>query len=79
LAEREFRLLFTGQLVSLLGTAVAPIVPAFGVLDLTHSEIDLGFVLAANWLPQLVLGRADSVGAWCEEMLARGGHLGTAR
>lgn len=55
LAEREFRLLFTGQLVSLLGTALAPIALAFGVLDLTHSESDLGFVLAANWVPQLVL------------------------
>jgi MFS family permease len=55
LAEREFRLLFTGQLVSLLGTAVAPIALAFGVLDLTHSKSDLGFVLAANWVPQLFL------------------------
>jgi MFS family permease len=41
--------------VSLLGTAVAPIALAFGVLDLTHSETDLGIVLAANWAPQLVL------------------------
>jgi MFS family permease len=55
LAQREFRLLFTGQLVSLLGTAVAPIALAFGVLDLTGSESDLGFVLAASWVPQLVL------------------------
>jgi MFS family permease len=55
LAEREFRLLFAGQLVSLLGTAVAPIALAFGVLDLTGSKSDLGFVLAANWAPQLVL------------------------
>jgi len=55
LAEREFRILFTGQLVSMLGTAVAPIALAFGVLDLTGSESDLGFVLAANWVPQLVL------------------------
>jgi MFS family permease len=55
LAEREFRILFTGQLVSLLGTAVAPIALAFGVLDLTGSQTDLGLVLAANWVPQLVL------------------------
>jgi predicted MFS family arabinose efflux permease len=34
---------------------VAPIALAFGVLDLTHSETDLGIVLAANWVPQLVL------------------------
>jgi predicted MFS family arabinose efflux permease len=55
LAEREFRLLFTGQLVSLLGSAVAPIALAFAVLDLTHSASDLGFVLAAGWVPQLLL------------------------
>jgi MFS family permease len=55
LADREFRLLFTGQLVSLLGTAVAPIALAFAVLDLTGSKTDLGIVLAANWVPQLVL------------------------
>jgi MFS family permease len=55
LAEREFRLLFTGQLVSLLGTAVAPIALAFAVLDLTGSKTDLGIVLAANWVPQLAL------------------------
>jgi MFS family permease len=34
---------------------VAPIALAFGVLDLTHSETDLGIVLAANWVPQLAL------------------------
>src|SRR5215210_889115 len=55
LAQREFRLLFTGQLVSLLGSAVAPIALAFAVLDLTGSASDLGFVLAAGWVPQLLL------------------------
>ena len=55
LAEREFRLLFVGQLVSLLGSAVAPIALAFAVLDLTHSASDLGVVLAAAWVPQLLL------------------------
>jgi MFS family permease len=39
----------------MLGSAVAPIALAFGVLDLTGSKTDLGFVLAANWVPQLVL------------------------
>jgi MFS family permease len=55
LTAREFRLLFVGQLVSLLGTAVAPIALAFAVLDLTGSKTDLGFVLAAAWVPQLLL------------------------
>ena len=55
LAGREFRLLFVGQLISLLGSAVAPIALAFGVLDLTGSATDLGLVLAAAWIPQLLL------------------------
>jgi predicted MFS family arabinose efflux permease len=55
LAEREFRLLFTGQIVSLLGSAVAPIALAFGVLELTGSKTDLGLVLAAGMVPQVLL------------------------
>jgi MFS family permease len=39
----------------MLGSAVAPIALAFGVLDLTGSKSDLGFVLAATWIPQLIL------------------------
>jgi MFS family permease len=52
--RRQFRILFTGQLISLLGTAVAPVALAFAVLDLTGSATDLGYVLAAGWLPQIV-------------------------
>jgi MFS family permease len=52
--SKPFRLLFAGELVSLLGTAVAPIALAFAVLDLTHSATDLGYVLAAGWAPQVV-------------------------
>ena len=51
---RDFRLLFVGELVSLLGTAVAPIALAFAILDLTGSATDLGIVLAAGWAPQVV-------------------------
>jgi len=51
--SRPFRLLFAGELVSLLGTAVAPVALAFAVLDLTGSATDLGYVLAAGWLPQI--------------------------
>jgi MFS family permease len=54
LQEREFRLFFTGQLVSLLGDAVTPFALAWAVLDLTGSERDLGFVLAANTAPLVV-------------------------
>ena len=50
----QFRLLFAGELISFLGTAVAPVALAFAVLDLTGSATDLGYVLAAGWLPQIV-------------------------
>ena len=66
LREREFRLLFIGQAVSLIGSAIAPIALAFAVLDLTGSATDLGFVLAATWVPQvlfLLLG-----GVWADRL-----------
>jgi MFS family permease len=54
LREREFRLFFTGQLVSLLGDAVTPFALAWAVLDLTGSARDLGFVIAANTAPLVI-------------------------
>jgi MFS family permease len=51
LQEREFRLFFTGQMVSLLGDAVTPFALTWAVLDLTGSARDLGFVLAAYTAP----------------------------
>lgn len=51
LREREFRLLFLATTVTRLGSAMAPIALAFGVLDLHGSVADLGFVLAAGSLP----------------------------
>jgi MFS family permease len=54
LAERQFRLLFAGRTVSLFGNAIAGIALAFAVLDLTGSKSDLGFVLAARAVPQVL-------------------------
>jgi MFS family permease len=51
LQERQFRLLFTGQLVSLLGDAFTQVALAFAVLDLTGSATDLGIVFAAKMIP----------------------------
>ena len=48
LREREFRLLFAGRTISLLGSAIAPVALAFAVLDLTGSTTALGLVLAAR-------------------------------
>lgn len=54
LREREFRLFFTGQAVSLLGDAVTPFALAWAVLDLTGSVRDLGFVIAAKTAPLVI-------------------------
>jgi hypothetical protein len=51
LRERQFRLLFTGQLISLLGDSFTSIALAFAVLDLTGSATDLGYVFAARVIP----------------------------
>jgi MFS family permease len=46
--ERNFRLLFIGQTASALGNTLVPVALSFGVLDLTGSAADLGFVLGAG-------------------------------
>jgi MFS family permease len=50
LREREFRLLFTGQLISLLGDAFTSIALAFAVLSIGNAT-DLGIVFAAKSVP----------------------------
>jgi MFS family permease len=54
LRERSFRYLFLGRTTSFIGNAFANIALAFAVLDLTGSKADLGFVLAARTLPQVL-------------------------
>jgi MFS family permease len=55
LREREFRLLFAGRTISMLGSAMAPVGLAFAVLDLTGSTTDLGLVLASRSIATIVL------------------------
>ncbi|MGH7641834.1 MAG: MFS transporter [Candidatus Dormibacteria bacterium] len=55
LRERDFRLLFCGEAISLLGSAVAPIALAFGVLERFHSVTDLGLILTARELVMVVM------------------------
>lgn len=50
LREREFRLLFTGQLISLLGDAFTSVALAFAVLSIGTAS-DLGYVFAARSVP----------------------------
>ena len=61
LSERNFRLLFVGQSVSSLGSARVPVALAFAVLDLTHSPADLGYVLGAEAVAQVVCLLAGGV------------------
>lgn len=52
--ERNFRLYFLGRTTSFVGNAFANVALAFAVLDLTGSKADLGFVLAARSIPQIL-------------------------
>ena len=54
LREREFRLLFAGRTISMVGSAMAPVALAFAVLDLTGSTTDLGIVLTARQVPTVL-------------------------
>lgn len=55
LRHRPFLALLTGRSVSLAGNGLANIAITFAVLDLTGSATDLGIVLAARSVPQVVL------------------------
>lgn len=61
LRERNFRLYFIGQTTSAIGTAMVPVALAFAVLRLTHSAGDLGLVLTASAVSQLVFLLAGGV------------------
>ena len=55
LHRAAFRWLLTGRTVTMLGNAVAPVALAFAVLDLTGSTTDLGLVVAARSVTNVVL------------------------
>jgi MFS family permease len=56
LVVRNYRLYFIGQIVSLAGTWMQQVAQALLVLKLTSSGTALGFVVALQMLPTLVLG-----------------------
>jgi MFS family permease len=51
LRRRNFRLLFLGQGVSVLGDRMVAVALAFAVIELGGSVSDVGLVLAAGWAP----------------------------
>lgn len=61
LRRRDFRLLLAGQTTSALGSSFTSIALAFAVLEATGSVRDVGLVLAATRLPQLLFLLAGGV------------------
>jgi MFS family permease len=55
LRHRNFRLFFSGQLVSLIGTWMQNVGQAWLVLEMTHSSFKLGVVSALQFAPMLFL------------------------
>ena len=56
LSVRNFRLYFIGQLISVSGTWMQSVAQGWLVLQLTGSSVDLGFVVALQFVPMLLLG-----------------------
>lgn len=61
LRQRNYRLFFFGQLVSIAGTWMQTVAQSFVVLDLTHSGTQLGLTAAARFLPMFVFGPLGGV------------------
>src|SRR5437764_14480828 len=66
LRYRDFRSVFVAGLVSTFGDFFVPIAISFAVLDLTGSASDLGLVLFARILGQVLLFLAG--GVWADRL-----------
>lgn len=54
--HRNYRLFFTGQAISLVGTWMQQVAQAWLVLELTHDPLWLGVVAAAQFIPVMIFG-----------------------
>jgi MFS family permease len=61
LHQRNYRLFFFGQLISVAGTWMQTVAQSFLVLDLTHSGTQLGLTTAARFLPIFLFGPAGGL------------------
>jgi len=61
LRQRNYRLFFFGQLVSVAGTWMQTVAQSFLVLELTHSGTQLGLTSAARFLPMFLFGPIGGV------------------
>ena len=59
--ERQFRLLFLGQALSVVGDRMTQVVLPFAVLSIGGSATDVGLVAAAGFLPFVVLALVGGV------------------
>lgn len=59
--ERQFRLLFLGQALSVIGDRMTAVVLPFAVLSIGGSATDVGLVAAAGFLPFIFLGLVGGV------------------
>jgi MFS family permease len=59
--HRNYRLFFSGQVVSVTGTWMQNIAAAWLVLELTHSPIAVGFLMLCQFLPATALGLVGGV------------------
>ncbi|HEY5121179.1 MAG TPA: MFS transporter, partial [Acidimicrobiales bacterium] len=56
LGVRNFRLYFIGQLISVSGTWMQSVALGWLVLQTTDSSLDLGYVIALQFVPMLLAG-----------------------
>src|SRR5919201_2278235 len=68
LRYRDFRRVFLAQVISTFGDFFVPVAISFAVLDLTGSVSDLGLVLFARILGQVLLFLAG--GVWADRLRA---------
>ncbi len=66
LADRRFRLLWSGQTLSGLGDSITPIALTLTVVKATGSATDLGLVLAAAAVPRLIFVLVG--GVWADRL-----------
>jgi MFS family permease len=59
--HRNYRLFFTGQVVSLVGTWMQNIALAWYVIELTHSAVAVGFLAFCRFAPFTVFGLVSGV------------------
>lgn len=68
--NRDFRLLWTGETTSMLGSMVATTaLPLVAVVTLQASTFEVALLTAAAWLPWLVIGLP--AGAWVDRLAKR--------